>query len=144
MYKTTIQKVWIHVMGKFFFEEMNEYWYGIAYAFWFFFIIVYEQLQSSLLYTVKPPHEVTFINQSSLLKGHNVLSYHKIFHISRLEPLLRGHLSYEANLSLPQRWPLNTSLIVFINKYIFGGKTINYEKLNSFFLNNTKKQTKCI
>jgi hypothetical protein len=30
-----------------------------------------------------------------------------------IEPLLWGHLSYKANFSLSQRWPLNTGLTVY-------------------------------
>jgi hypothetical protein len=38
-----------------------------------------------------------------------------IKHFIWIEPLLRGHLSYEATFSLPQRsWPLNTCLTIYI------------------------------
>jgi hypothetical protein len=34
----------------------------------------------------------------------------------RIEPLLRGHLSYKVTFSLSQRWLVNTDLTVFMNK----------------------------
>jgi hypothetical protein len=33
-----------------------------------------------------------------------------------IEPLLRGHLSYKATISLSQRWPLNTGLTVLLKR----------------------------
>ena len=32
-----------------------------------------------------------------------------------IKPLLRGHLSYKANFSLSQWWPLNTSLTLHVH-----------------------------
>ena len=36
-----------------------------------------------------------------------------------IEPLLRGHLSQKATVSLSQRWPLNTGLTVLYSHYWF-------------------------
>ena len=53
------------------------------------------------IYTVKPAHVVTSIKQSPVLKGHLFLVLSENF--IRIEPLLRGHLSYKATFSLSQR-----------------------------------------
>jgi len=51
--------------------------------------------------TVKPAHAVTSIKQSPVLKGHLFFVLSENF-ISK-EPLLTGHLSYEATFSFSQR-----------------------------------------
>ena len=51
---------------------------------------------STMLYTAKPTHVVTPIQQS---------------------PVLRGHQSYKAIFSLSQRWPLNTGLVVLYGSF---------------------------
>ena len=65
-----------------------------------------------ICYTVKPAHVVTSIKQSPVLKGHLFLVV--IENLLWIEPLLRGHLSYEATISSSQRWPRNTGLTVYI------------------------------
>ena len=57
--------------------------------------------------TVQPAHVVTSIKQSPVIKGHFSPVIENFIWI---EPLLRGHLSYKATLSLAQRWSLNTGL----------------------------------
>jgi len=49
--------------------------------------------------TVKPAPEVTSIKQSPVLKGH-VFLIMSLKNSFRIEPLLRGHLSYKATFSL--------------------------------------------
>jgi hypothetical protein len=63
---------------------------------------------------VKPAHAVTSIKQSPVFKGHLFLSYPVIENFIWIEPLLRGHLSYNATFSLSQRWPLNTGLTLLL------------------------------
>jgi hypothetical protein len=67
----------------------------------------------SQTHTVKPARAVTSIKQSPVLKGH-IFSCPVVEHFIWIEPLLRGHLSYKANFSLSQRWPLNTGLTVYV------------------------------
>lgn len=57
--------------------------------------------QTFIIYTVKPAHAVTSIK----------LSWHRNF-IS-IELLLKGDLSYKANISLSQRYPFYTYLVAF-------------------------------
>jgi hypothetical protein len=54
-----------------------------------------------------------------------------------IEPLLRGHLSYKATLSLSQRWPLNTGLTVFWTGHC--NKMSNKPHLFVFGIHMTKK-----
>ena len=62
---------------------------------------------NNIIYTVKPAHVVTSIKQSHF-------SCPVIENFIWIEPLLRGHLSYQAIFSLTQRWPLNTGLTVYV------------------------------
>jgi hypothetical protein len=57
--------------------------------------------------TVKPTHVVTCIKRSTF-------SSPVIENFIWIDPLLRGHLSYKANFSLSQWWPLNTGLTVYL------------------------------
>ena len=63
-------------------------------------------------YTVEPDQAATSIKQSSVLKGPVQETFIWI------QPLLRGHLSYNATFSFSQMWPLNwfdCILIVFLH-----------------------------
>ena len=59
---------------------------------------------------MKPVHVVTCIKMS-------LFSCPVIEHFIWIEPFLRGHLSYKATFSLPQRWPLNTGLALHVLIY---------------------------
>ena len=60
-------------------------------------------------YTVKLAHVVTSIKHSPVFKGHLFLFRHRKFHMKWTS----FHLSYKANISVSQKWLLNTSLIVY-------------------------------
>ena len=55
------------------------------------------------IYTVRPVHAVSSIKQSHVFKGHILLSCHRTFIYTHIEPLLRGNLSYKATLFLSER-----------------------------------------
>jgi imidazoleglycerol phosphate synthase glutamine amidotransferase subunit HisH len=63
----------------------------------------------TICYTVKPANAVTCIKRSHV-------SCLVIENFIWIEPLLRGHLSYQAIFSLSQRWPLNTGLTIIHNR----------------------------
>jgi hypothetical protein len=68
----------------------------------------------NIVNTVKPVYAVTFINQSPnspVLKGHLSIILSIRLHINWT---IRGRKSYKDNLSLSQKWPLNTGLTVRI------------------------------
>ena len=58
-----------------------------------------------LIYTVNPAHAVTCIKRSPFPRP--VMEY-----FISIEPLLSGHLSYQATFSLPPKRPLNIGLTV--------------------------------
>ena len=65
-----------------------------------------DHLRTSVyLYTVKPAHVVTCIQRPPF-------SCSVMENFKWIEPLLRGHPSYKAIVSLSQWWPLNTGLTV--------------------------------
>ena len=67
----------------------------------------------NIVNTVKPVYAVTFINQSPnspVLKGHLSIILSIRLHINWT---IRGYKSYKDNLSLSQKWPLNTGLTVY-------------------------------
>jgi hypothetical protein len=66
---------------------------------WFLYVIFH--------YTVEHAHAVTCIKRSPF-------SCPVIEHFIWIEPLLRGHLSYKAILSLSQMWSLNTGLTMIL------------------------------
>jgi hypothetical protein len=87
-------------------------------------IIVWEELLLVKLLLELDPVIVLKI-QSNLLISSSLLSSHcikrppfscpVIEHFIWIEPLLRGHLSNKATISLSQWWPLNTGLTVQLN-----------------------------
>jgi hypothetical protein len=78
-------------------------------------------------YTIKPAHEVTSIKRSPVLKGH-FFSCPVMENFIWFEPLLRGHLTYEATFSSSQAWPLNTGLIIYVFTVLH---TIERSKMNA-------------